>query len=576
MININKLAVTFNREAIDKQFDFFLIKTNEKFIPRGSYVLDKPIQSFKARSLVFENGRSAFVMFKKNAISEHEFANTIEDETILIQQIYTNEIKDYILARLFLYSLNNYETEEASFNNITGKLYLLCPEWIKAKKGFKCLNIDINKDFCISANACSFNKLSLFKDKKVQGKDYPKYSLEGKNYSLKRELRYDNKDEVFVKKALFGKKCEIPFFTLKPADIKRTKIYFIYKTVELLNNKYNDCLTASFCQINRDKSIEKYKDENFMVRANAVVSNMGINFVNYVTDECYRSEFESMVNAFKERYPGKVAISDNVNKNVLNIAFAHNEAYYIETKQEDPHKSIQPDIVTQFVTVEDSVEKIIKDNEAIINTVIKELCIKNDIINNKTITLDNWDLKSDVIIGKEREDAQYYIIVHPNGSIEFESKKNDFYKFSDARLNKLNNILLETSKSEKLILMYGENIGIIEKTEMFAMPSKDLLFMDTISRSKESREKYLLGVTDVNLLSMGDGHYFNAGLKGHGMNTPIPKAAAIYKIEYIHGAKFFEEMLETMSVSFVKYNQYTVLPYPVKYLNEYILLNARD
>ena len=45
-----------------------------------------------------------------------------------------------------------------------------------------------------------------------------------------------------------------------------------------------------------------------------------------------------------------------------------------------------------------------------------------------------------------------------------------------------------------------------------------------------------------------------------------------YNINVIKGQNFIEDILETMAVSFVKYKSFTVMPYPTKYLNEYILI----
>ena len=56
------------------------------------------------------------------------------------------------------------------------------------------------------------------------------------------------------------------------------------------------------------------------------------------------------------------------------------------------------------------------------------------------------------------------------------------------------------------------------------------------------------------------------------MNSRIPKTPHIYQIDVINGDNFIEELLETMAVTFVKYNFFTVMPYPIKYLNEYILM----
>lgn len=56
------------------------------------------------------------------------------------------------------------------------------------------------------------------------------------------------------------------------------------------------------------------------------------------------------------------------------------------------------------------------------------------------------------------------------------------------------------------------------------------------------------------------------------MNLRIPKAPHIYQIDVINGDDFIEELLETMAVTFVKYNFFTVTSYPIKCLNEYILM----
>ena len=67
---------------------------------------------------------------------------------------------------------------------------------------------------------------------------------------------------------------------------------------------------------------------------------------------------------------------------------------------------------------------------------------------------------------------------------------------------------------------------------------------------------------------------YSVGIKGSGMNSRIPKAPHIYQIDVIDGDNFIEKLLETMAVTFVKYNFFTVMPYPIKYLNEYIYINV--
>jgi hypothetical protein len=50
------------------------------------------------------------------------------------------------------------------------------------------------------------------------------------------------------------------------------------------------------------------------------------------------------------------------------------------------------------------------------------------------------------------------------------------------------------------------------------------------------------------------------------------RAPHLYKVDAISGENIMTDILSTLSATFVKYKSFTVLPYPVKYLNEYILM----
>lgn len=101
--------------------------------------------------------------------------------------------------------------------------------------------------------------------------------------------------------------------------------------------------------------------------------------------------------------------------------------------------------------------------------------------------------------------------------------------------------------------------------------------MDKISRGKESRDKYLSGVVDINYYNYPNGNfYYNVGLIGAGMNTSLPKASLLYKCDVLYGENIVPFIVKTMSVLFVKFKSLTVLPYPVKYLNEFILMSESN
>ncbi|MCQ2388054.1 MAG: hypothetical protein MJ066_06410, partial [Clostridia bacterium] len=116
----NKLIVSFKKEEIDKAYDFYLVSTSEKYIPFGARVLDLKENGLKIESIAFENGKTLYLMINKGAVSKLNLVNNLNDVNLSIKQVSCDGIKEYILFRLFLYSLNNFEHEELTFNNLTG------------------------------------------------------------------------------------------------------------------------------------------------------------------------------------------------------------------------------------------------------------------------------------------------------------------------------------------------------------------------------------------------------------------------------------------------------------------------
>ena len=573
----NHLNVFFNFSEIDSKYDFYMLSTTDKYISNGAYVIDKPIESLNAESVVFDNGRSLFIMFKKKVISRIELVRVLEDEKITVKQIESSDIKDFILFKLFLYGINNFESESLKFNNITGKLFIVNPKWIaKSRKSFKALNITVDNELNIKAEATSFNSLSLFKNQKKLI-DYPKYAFANKYNALKRVLHFDNDENVYVRKAIGGKKAEIEFLNLNPKKIKFTKVFYIYESLNIIKKKYVNCLTFNLENVDINISINSIRDKEFMSKAYADFITRETNFVSYVKENEFSQEFDDIYTNFTKQLNSKIIKSESIEENCNNIVYIHNEDYYSDNGYDDPYKKIRRNDVIQCITVEDSSDKLIDDVTAIFETVIKESVIKNDIVNKKKFTLDNWSsygFTNNWIFGKEKDNRHYFIIVKPDGKFEFKYKVNDFETFDNDILDKCSEYLTDNAGKEKTVVADDKgNINIISRTNRLTLPSEEILTMETISRGKESREKYLSGVADINYYNFPNGEfYYNVGLIGAGMNTPLPKASLLYKCDVLHGKNIVPYILETMSVLFVKFKSLTVLPYPVKYLNEFILM----
>ena len=572
----NKLIVEYNYGLVDRDFDFYEITTTEKYIPRGAYILDKPNCEFKAESVVFDDHKTLYVMFRKSTVSRMRLVKMIDDDKLMVNTIQASRLETYILFRLFLFALNNYENQELSFNNITGKLYICRPDWMaKNKKTFTSLGVNVDSEMNIIAEAVTFSLLSNFKNAK-KFRDYPKYIFSNKNCALKRVTSDDYGQEVYIKRASFNKKAVIPYFEFAPKSLKNNKVYHIYDILAIMSQKYGQYFSFKFDEIEITKSIGHFRDEHFMDKALSQFKDYKLNFVNFVKGAEFLTDFGDMVNRIVEGRNTNYHISPHIFADECNIVLIHNEDYYLDNDYVDPYKSFDRKSIIQCVSIEDSAYKIIEEKTAIIDTIIKEVVIKHDIINTNRISLDDWEsfnFATDWIFGRACDNKVYFLIVHPDGKFDFLTKQNNFDSFNSDILDDCANILFDDNQ-EKYVVSNGKDIILITKTNRYILPSSELFTLETISRSKQSREKYLSGVVDINLFKLKDNQsFYNVGIKGSGMNTSIPHAPLLYKVEIIAGRNIIEDILGLMSATFVKYKSFTVIPYPFKYLNEFILMN---
>lgn len=106
------------------------------------------------------------------------------------------------------------------------------------------------------------------------------------------------------------------------------------------------------------------------------------------------------------------------------------------------------------------------------------------------------------------------------------------------------------------------------------------------SRNSLTRSRYLNGLTDINYYQDKDSLYYNVGTIGKGMNMSIDKGSVVRKISSIDllnnnqqailTNKDIFDLINTILVTFVKYTNLTVLPFPEKYLNEYYQLISKN
>lgn len=112
----------------------------------------------------------------------------------------------------------------------------------------------------------------------------------------------------------------------------------------------------------------------------------------------------------------------------------------------------------------------------------------------------------------------------------------------------------------------------------YADPELRTLTIDAYLRGEEERREYLSGNIDINYFDYDDTHAkYSVGEIGNGMKYTIERASVVREIQAVEGSKLiFKKVLPLMGVEFVRYGMLTVVPFPFKYLREYIVKEEKS
>ena len=112
--------------------------------------------------------------------------------------------------------------------------------------------------------------------------------------------------------------------------------------------------------------------------------------------------------------------------------------------------------------------------------------------------------------------------------------------------------------------------------EIVTLPFAEIFSKLPISKSRKTSDELYAGLCGINYFEIDKKYYYNVGQSLANIQMQISKASHFYNVICVDDSEcIMPNILELMSVGFVKFNESTVLPYPIKYLREYININKK-
>ena len=592
-IMTNKVVFHKSYDDIDKNYDIICLKTDSNYFKFNSSIFDLPLLNKNVRSVLYSSN-NIFLLIKKASdnlsIVMDGLREVKEADKISGTIVSSGQLKDHQLLQLLLNSIWNFNSDELKSNNVTGHLYCFRDKW--CYRGLRELKDDIiqvsSVEIIIDPDMHINLPVRTFSSEKIKGfirfgktkyEDHPKYILNN-NQTMSRKLYDDQGPEYIIRNPM--KKRELPFLDLSSyRDFNNSKMGVLYQTIEKFNSVFKNIASIELHRIPLSSTIESRRPEINRKESSRQLMflNRGLNIVDLANDD----ESENMIQGLKDTinellsdddslFSLNVSESKSAVQDKLNIIVLHEKDYYDIT---DPYSDRFEGCAVQHLTI----EKFKKNSKHIVQTTINELLVKDDILNNK-MTLFNWkslNKTGDMLfITKsilDEETVYNYMVVHQDGSFDLFARKN-FDKID--QYTKYQDYFMYDEHIECLAVDDKENIVSIWDTGWITVPeideiAKHLKEGNTKLKGKQKRKDLLEAVIDINTIEYEGKIYYYVGVIGDGMKSKIAHASHIRKYEMLQGTTFdIISLVKTIDTQFVKNGQFTVLPFPFKYLNEYI------
>ncbi len=507
----NKLNIQFNLQRLLSDYAVVKFSTSENFIKYGALILDEIRLTLKAKSIIFERGKSFYALFDKNYISNIDLSKQlekIEDGDKLSFKFLNDKelekIQTHTLTQLIINSITTPHHKRLTFNNLTGKLYLFNSSHLKISTSkekdqiFKIIGLEfyIDPNCCLQLNVKTFSNVLLSKQmdfSKRKFNSYPKYTFVHSTNTLRRVLPTENikAEDLFILKQTSKKdvleKNNIPFLDFgNLSEFKNSKIGILSDVLDNIKEKLSKYLIVEF------KEVEISNVVRYSNAFDYSELNENIFLLDGIKDENSEEHLESIKQEISRLTPNsKTKVVKRENKKGYNIKLIHNKSFYQKYEQKDPYK---PSNDIQHITYEDF--KL--NSKGSVKAIIKELVIKNDIKNNQISIIDwsTFGYKNKWIFGIKQDIDFYFIIVEPDGKTSFERFESDL--FNQNEYDDLCDVFGDDKNIEFIVKDDTGNINIVKRTNNFTIPKYQKI---SEVLEKESIEIKITRTTAVNIIN---------------------------------------------------------------------------
>lgn len=568
-----------------------------------------------------------------------DFVRGYDPEAKPPERIYGREMKAEhpdVLVELLCINAVSKPSENEGYSNIEGSLYLVDRMGGKHRDYVRTLNIRFrrasdNEGFpgiYVTVEGAGFSDVRMRSAMKIDNDKFAKltrYTICRGRMDYLANAGDSEKNGIYVKHSFEGAdRKKWPFFSMSTeSKLEESKAGRLDEVLRKFNRTYDGMMRISLKATDRfvhDFSMPARGKKDLIGKLEEIKTHERFVLVDSCGD---RDNFEWFLRMCRERNIN-IRKSRRITPGAMNIVV-------VLRKENDPEHHHYPDMAVQHISVEEiePVRKAVEENErrgreeegknpgkkrrrkdpfaSLIAMILINVVIKQDVLNHRMSFADwkdffpngrDWHFITRVLIpGKEKRKLVYGEMVDMHISAEGRCEYNVYHSLNEVPEDFAmiwSEFDIGKDEGESLIAAVSDGInsyGYYFKDNLWLAPSVtecsgylQSLPVDsegkTINKGKKSEaiRSLYAACLDVHATNWDNGNrYYSVGVPGKGINGLDFNIARIREIRTISaGEELPDNFLEMLTVPFVKYNMYTVVPFPFKYLKEFITMNGLD
>lgn len=687
----SELDLNINREKINKDFTIFQVIINNGDKKNNLAQNERFLQSLSQSDSFVCNQSGLYILARKTKLKKEEIDKNLidyENSRCFRIDLYSSHhsdrsIPDHKLLQLFVNTLSNPKTK---YTEVYQTHYTDCLIYAMENHHKTFIDgaiISILFPATIKIKLKRYSKINQEKAEKLYKKE-PIYIYDyGWTLYRKRQKQENTKNGIYcIEKNNTGKKANAPFIDFNTKrNFNYSKIGILKRFLDDIHNWLSDYFTLEL----KERSIVKFKNETQTFQLETpdfLKKKIGAHNID-ITDQLKNNKsskiIEQIITIAMKEYGITIQKKDNklIDPNHFQINLIHNKKYYKKERHlNDQYMSTDNTHTVQNITLED----FGYGDKTRVRTIIKELILKNDLLQNKITLYDDYKQLNRyqnyqfVIVKKSTEEKEMdFFVLKFSKQGKFTLKKHTQYQIINDDLHNLyliRNYIIEKKYdfSEMFIIDDHSNINVIENTGIITIPNIDKIhekithieeklpdFANTygkmaklinqmrkdspfdfhhgeevnqlikimigksnqllekkafkqllneylpknckenqtirnilhekydillhFSKAKEIKEELFSSNMDLYIIKTEEPQalYYYVGQKNQNLRSPIQFATPIRRIFPLKGSELFgDKLLFMMDVDFVRTSDRTVLPFPAKYIREFMKIPKNE